>query len=59
MGIRVTERRAFGLDDLKRYPLFAPDFIDFLRRAMPPRRHSELVYSIVVTADKPESVPRA
>jgi hypothetical protein len=51
--IAVTERRPFGLDDLRRYPLFSPDFLDFLRRAMPPQRHGELAYGIVVTARKP------
>ncbi len=54
-GIQVVERRALGLGDLTRYPLFAPEFIDFLRRIMPPHRHAELVFSIVVTARKPES----
>jgi hypothetical protein len=48
--IEVVERKAFGLEDLTRYPLFAPDFIDFMRRIMPPRRHAELVFSIVITA---------
>ena len=48
------ERRAFGLQDLTRYPLFTQDFIDFLRRVMPPHRHAELVFSIVVTAGTPE-----
>ncbi len=51
------ERRSFGLADLTRYPLFAPDFIDFLRRIMPVERHGELVFSIVVTARKPQSAP--
>lgn len=49
------ERRPFGLEDLTRYPLFAPDFLEFLRRIMPARRHSELVFSVVVTARKEES----
>ena len=53
-GIEVVERRPFGLEDLTRYPLFAPDFIDFMWRIMPPHRHAELVFSIVVTARKPE-----
>jgi hypothetical protein len=52
--IHVVERKAFGLDDLTRYPLFATDFIDFLRRVIPPHRHTELVFSIIVTAGKPE-----
>lgn len=55
--IEVVERRPFGLDDLVRYPLFAPDFIEFLRRVMPPHRHGELVRSIVVTARKPAAPP--
>jgi hypothetical protein len=57
--IRVVERSGFDLDDLARYPLFAPEFIEFLRRAMPPERHPELVFSIVVTARKPPSTPGA
>jgi hypothetical protein len=51
--IAVTGRRPFGLDDIRRYPLFSPDFLDFLRRTMPPSRHGELVHGIVVTARKP------
>jgi len=52
-GIETHGRRLFGLADLTRYPLFAPEFLDFLRRVMPPHRHAELVYSVVVTARKP------
>ena len=55
--IVLGERRPFGLDDLRRYPLFSPDFLDFLRRAMPPQRHDELVYGVVVTARKPREGP--
>jgi hypothetical protein len=51
--IAVAERRSFGLSDVARYPLFTSDFIDFLRRLMPPERHAELVQSIVVAARKP------
>jgi hypothetical protein len=51
--IVVTDRSTFGLDDIRRYPLFSPDFLDFLGRIMPPQRHHELVYGIVVTARKP------
>jgi hypothetical protein len=55
--IAVLERRPFGLDDLRRYPLFAPEFIDFLRRVMPVHRHPEMVFSIVVAGRKPEGRP--
>ncbi len=51
--IGVVERRPFGLEDLFRYPLFAPDFVEFLRKALPSHRHDELVHSIVVTARRP------
>jgi hypothetical protein len=55
VDLKGTERTAFGLADLARYPLFAPDFLDFLRNAMPPARHRELVFSITLTARKPET----
>jgi len=51
--IALGERRPFGFDDLRRYPLFSPEFLDILRRVMPPQRHDELVYGVVVTARKP------
>jgi len=51
--IRVVERRAFGISDLRRYPLFAPDFLAFLRDRVPPERHNSLVWSITITARKP------
>lgn len=54
-GIETHGRQPFGLVNLTRYPLFAPEFIDFLRRVMPPHRHAELVFSIVVTACKPQA----
>lgn len=57
--IRVVERKSIGLADLARYPLFAPDFIELLRRLTRPERHAELVFSIVVTARKPPSAPLA
>jgi hypothetical protein len=55
--IRVVERRPFGLADLTRYPLFTPDFLDFMRRVVPPERHAEMVFSIVLTARKPAERP--
>jgi hypothetical protein len=50
----VTATRVrFGLDALARYPLFPPEFLDFVRATIPAGRHDELVWSIVVTARKP------
>lgn len=59
-AIEAHDRRAVGLADLGRYPLFTPEFFDFLRRVMPPERHDDVVYAIVVTARKPaaRSAPR-
>jgi len=53
--IGVVERRPFGLADVERYPLFAPDFLDFLQRIIPAERHAEMVFSITVRAWKPTS----
>jgi TusA-related sulfurtransferase len=60
-AIEAHDRRPVGLADLRRYPLFTPEFFDFLERVMPPERHGDIVYSVVVTARKPapRSVPRA
>ena len=52
-AIVVVTRRAFGLTDLSRYPLFAPEFLEFMRTTMPPHRHDELVHSITITARTP------
>jgi hypothetical protein len=57
--IETEGRRPFGLAELTRYPLFAPEFLDFLRRVMPPQRHAELVFALVVTARKPEAAREA
>ena len=53
--IAVAERKAFGLADLARYPLFTKEFVAFLRNVMPVHRHDDVVFSIVVTARKPSA----
>jgi hypothetical protein len=53
--IQVAERRPFGLEELARYPLFAPEFLEFLREVIPAHRHREVASSIVVTARRAES----
>jgi hypothetical protein len=50
----LVERRPFGLTALARYPLFPPEFLDFVRAAVPPDRHDSLVVSVVLTAQKPD-----
>ena len=60
-AIEAHERRPVGLTEIGRYPLFTPEFLDFLRHVMPSEHQEAVVYSIVVTARKPEPrvVPRA
>jgi hypothetical protein len=48
----VVEHRPFGLAALARYPLFPPEFLDFVRAAVPADRHDTIVFSVVVTAGK-------
>lgn len=52
-AIEAHDRRPFGLDDLRCYPLFTKEFLDFLQRVLPPERHGEVVWSVVVTAQRP------
>jgi hypothetical protein len=49
----VAERRPFGLTALARYPLFPEAFLDFVRALVPRDRHDAIVFSLVVTAQKP------
>ena len=53
--ITVVERRAFGIADLTRYPLFAPEFLEFLREEVSAEHHNALVSSVTITARKPGS----
>lgn len=55
VDVVVAARAPFGLDALGRYPLFPPEFLDFVRAAVPAARHDRLVYSVVVTARKPSA----
>jgi hypothetical protein len=52
-AVETVERRPFGLDALSRYPLFPPEFLDFVRRVVPRERHDAIVHAVVLTARKP------
>lgn len=52
-AVEVVDRRPFGLAALGRYPLFPPEFLDFVRRVVPRERHDAFVYAVVVTARTP------
>jgi len=49
-AVVVRSRRSFGLAALARYQVFPPEFLDFVRRVVPPDRHDTLVYAVDVTA---------
>lgn len=51
-AVEVIDRRPFGLAALVRYPLFPPEFLDFVRRVVPAEHHDTLVHAVVVTATK-------
>ena len=53
-AVAAVDRRPLGIGDLAVYPVFPPEFVDFLRRVVPADRHDELVWSVVVVARKPE-----
>jgi hypothetical protein len=50
----VLERKlanvGFDRAALARYPIFASEFLDFVKRVVPPDRHDALVYAVDVTA---------
>lgn len=46
----LRDRRPFGLAALARYPIFPPEFLDFVRGAVPSHRHEALVYAVDITA---------
>lgn len=52
-AVEVVERRAFGIDDAARYPLFTPDLIDLMRRLLPPRQHARVAVAVTITAARP------
>jgi hypothetical protein len=59
-AVATVDRRPFRIADLARYPLFPPDFLDFVRRVLPNERDQDIVHTVVVTGRKPVgSTPRA
>jgi hypothetical protein len=51
--VATCARAPVGLDAVACYPLFPPEFLDFVRRTVPPERHAAIVHSVVVTARRP------
>jgi hypothetical protein len=51
--IDIAHQQWLGIDDLERYPLFTPELLDLMRRAIAPKRHNALARSMTFTARKP------
>lgn len=51
--ITVVERRAFGLADAARYPLFTDELIELMERLLPRRQHDEVAVAVTLTARLP------
>ncbi len=51
--IAVAHERWLGIHDLEHYPLFTPELLDLMRRAIAPERHDALARSMTFTARKP------
>jgi len=50
--IEVAHQRPLGIEDLEHYPLFTPELLDLMRRAIAPERHNALARSVTFTARK-------
>ena len=51
-AIAVAHQAPLGIDDLEHYPLFTPELLDLMRRAIAPERHNALARSVTFTARK-------
>jgi hypothetical protein len=51
-AVEVIDRRPFGLAALGLYRVFPAEFLDFVRRVVPPEHHDTLIHAVVVTAGK-------
>ncbi|CAL9440171.1 2-methoxy-6-polyprenyl-1,4-benzoquinol methylase, mitochondrial [Actinosynnema sp. ALI-1.44] len=52
-SIELSERRAFGIDDVALYPLFDADVLALMRRTIPVERQHDVCAGVVVRARRP------
>ena len=50
--IEVFDRRSMTLDELAVYPLFTPDFLEWLKKSIPPVQQDQIIYTACITAKK-------
>ena len=53
VDIEVVERRAWSIDDCRRYPLFDAELIALMRRLLPSEQHDTVASVLTFTARKP------
>jgi hypothetical protein len=51
--VTVAHQRWLGIDDLEHYPLFTPELLALMRRAIAPARHAALARTMTFTARRP------
>ena len=50
--IEVFDRQSTMLDELAVYPLFTPDFLEWLKKSIPPVRRDRIIYTAHVKGEK-------
>lgn len=53
VDVDVVERRAWSIDDCRRYPLFSEELIALMWRLLPPVQHDSVASVLTFTARKP------
>ena len=51
-GIEVFDRRSMTLDEPAVYPLFTPDFLEWLKKSIPPTQQDRIIYTAHIRGKK-------
>jgi hypothetical protein len=50
--VEVFDRRSMTLDELAVYPLFTPDFLEWLKKSIPPTQQDRIIYTACIKGKK-------
>ena len=50
--IEVFDRRSMTLDELAVYPLFTPEFLEWLKQSIPPAQQDRIIYTAHIRGRK-------
>jgi hypothetical protein len=50
----IGERIPMGIEQVALYPLFTPEFVELMRKVIPPEGHDCVATSVIVKARKPK-----